>query len=326
MQNSAISSMTKKCTKCGNLQSIDHFPSDLRLKSGLSSQCRQCHAIRSARYYANNRAKVKAATREWQRQHPERLREFQVFRKSQYVKISPDEWKRRKLNRKISRRNERNESLALLEHLRFLADIRRFRTAGIALTKSRHKTCPVFTANPHLGCKPCSKCRAVLPLSEFAVRLSSLIGRESACKSCDLIYRKRWASRNREKLAECARLRRARPDVKAKNAAIMKRWKKENPEKVSHIRKTYSAKRRSNLKLIRSDLTVAQWETIKFAYRHRCVYCGRRKPLTQDHVVPVSKPGSEHTASNIVPACRSCNSRKGAGPPKTVYQPHLIAG
>jgi len=58
------------------------------------------------------------------------------------------------------------------------------------------------------------------------------------------------------------------------------------------------------------DFTPAQWITLKELYQHRCAYCGKySERLTQDHVMPLSKGGS-HTVSNIVPACRSCNSRK----------------
>ena len=32
--------------------------------------------------------------------------------------------------------------------------------------------------------------------------------------------------------------------------------------------------------------------------------------LTQDHVIPLSK-GGQHIKENIVPACPSCNSKKG---------------
>lgn len=43
--------------------------------------------------------------------------------------------------------------------------------------------------------------------------------------------------------------------------------------------------------------------------RAKCVYCG--EPATQvDHIVPVSKGGTDDV-SNLVPACRSCNSSKG---------------
>lgn len=43
-----------------------------------------------------------------------------------------------------------------------------------------------------------------------------------------------------------------------------------------------------------------------------CVYCGDTSgPLSVDHIVPVARGGSNHF-SNFVPACRSCNSSKGA--------------
>lgn len=57
--------------------------------------------------------------------------------------------------------------------------------------------------------------------------------------------------------------------------------------------------------------TLVDWEAVKAAYDSRCAYCGRDDvPLTQDHVIPLSKGGA-HTKENIVPACRPCNSRKG---------------
>lgn len=60
-----------------------------------------------------------------------------------------------------------------------------------------------------------------------------------------------------------------------------------------------------------SDLTRAQWRAIKALYGQRCAYCCLVfDRLTMDHVIPLAKGGS-HTASNVVPACRVCNSRKG---------------
>jgi len=44
--------------------------------------------------------------------------------------------------------------------------------------------------------------------------------------------------------------------------------------------------------------------------KHTCVYCGSRKKLTIDHVVPVSK-GGRHIDSNLVTCCNSCNLSKG---------------
>lgn len=43
-----------------------------------------------------------------------------------------------------------------------------------------------------------------------------------------------------------------------------------------------------------------------------CLYCGAEGiELEIDHVVPVTKGGSNHMA-NLVPACKACNSSKGA--------------
>lgn len=75
-----------------------------------------------------------------------------------------------------------------------------------------------------------------------------------------------------------------------------------------------------------NDLTQAQWDFIKETFHHCCAYCGKKqKRLTQDHITPITKNG-RHTASNIVPACRSCNSKKRTGPPLVPVQPILKLG
>lgn len=44
---------------------------------------------------------------------------------------------------------------------------------------------------------------------------------------------------------------------------------------------------------------------------HACVYCGSTHDLTLDHVLP-AESGGTNDVTNLVTACRSCNSRKGA--------------
>jgi 5-methylcytosine-specific restriction endonuclease McrA len=44
--------------------------------------------------------------------------------------------------------------------------------------------------------------------------------------------------------------------------------------------------------------------------KYQCQYCGSRKHLTLDHVIPRSKGGA-HSWDNVVTACEACNSRKG---------------
>jgi 5-methylcytosine-specific restriction endonuclease McrA len=58
--------------------------------------------------------------------------------------------------------------------------------------------------------------------------------------------------------------------------------------------------------------TAREWGDLQRASDHRCYYCSAfclRRP-TKDHVVPVSRGGSDRI-ENIVLACRYCNSAKG---------------
>lgn len=74
-----------------------------------------------------------------------------------------------------------------------------------------------------------------------------------------------------------------------------------------------------------NDFTPTQWKEMQAAYNYRCVYCGKRAKghLTQDHLTPLSKGGS-HTSSNIVPACKSCNSKKHNNAVLRPVQPMLF--
>lgn len=115
---------------------------------------------------------------------------------------------------------------------------------------------------------------------------------------------------------------------------IGRAWRERNHERVkinskayreSHVeyRAIHNSKRRAQKS--RSPIgsfTASDWKIMKEMYRFRCVYCLKRKPLTQDHVIPLSK-GGHHDKSNIVPACRSCNSRKNTRE-APMYQPVLF--
>lgn len=60
---------------------------------------------------------------------------------------------------------------------------------------------------------------------------------------------------------------------------------------------------------IEARLTAAEWQEIKLVYGYRCVYCGEKKKLSQDHIIPLRK-GGYHVKENVVPACKRCNSSK----------------
>ena len=68
-------------------------------------------------------------------------------------------------------------------------------------------------------------------------------------------------------------------------------------------------------------LTVDQWRAWCRALGCRCVYCGseQARPLLE-HVIPISR-GGDTSASNVVPACVSCNSMKSNKTPEELLSP-----
>jgi len=58
-------------------------------------------------------------------------------------------------------------------------------------------------------------------------------------------------------------------------------------------------------------LRATQWWKRRIA-KGVCGYCGRPTPpkdLTMDHIVPIAR-GGRTTRGNVLPACKSCNTRK----------------
>lgn len=51
-----------------------------------------------------------------------------------------------------------------------------------------------------------------------------------------------------------------------------------------------------------------------------CQYCGTKRDLTLDHIIPTSR-GGQHTWLNLVTACKSCNARKGDYTPEEAGMP-----
>ena len=79
-------------------------------------------------------------------------------------------------------------------------------------------------------------------------------------------------------------------------------------------------------RLAKGIVSLKEWERIKQAYHSSCAYCGKQQErLVQDHIIPLDNDGP-HTAENIVPACRSCNSKKGNREEMKPMQPHEIEG
>jgi len=111
---------------------------------------------------------------------------------------------------------------------------------------------------------------------------------------------------------------------RAQHAAAAARWQRNHPEQVAEYVRRYRHALASADTI--NDFTAAEWRALCKAMGYRCAYCGKKcafKDLTRDHITPVSKGGG-NTLPNIIPACKSCNSRKWSGDIPTPVQPFLL--
>ncbi len=116
--------------------------------------------------------------------------------------------------------------------------------------------------------------------------------------------RRRWAKDNLE--LTCERTRQWRSSNPEKARECWSRWSKDNPESI----RAKVNRRRAREAGGGGSHTAAE-RKLKFAvFGNRCIYCGVSGKLTEDHDMPVARGGSDNI-SNILPACLSCNSRKG---------------
>ncbi len=113
----------------------------------------------------------------------------------------------------------------------------------------------------------------------------------------------RYYEANRERIN--ARNRAYYPANREKALADVALWREANREKT----RQYEHRRRTVLEEAGSH-TPEEWRRILDFYGHTCPGCGSSERLTVDHVVPLSKGGS-NAADNLQPLCVRCNAAKG---------------
>ena len=116
---------------------------------------------------------------------------------------------------------------------------------------------------------------------------------------------KQWYLNNLEYMKQHQR------EYRNNNREKVNRWSKTDKGKAAQQRA--HNKRRAQEKEMINTLTAQEWIDILKEYKFRCAYCGKEFTLfnreTRDHVIPISK-GGNNVKENVVPACKSCNSKK----------------
>ena len=87
-----------------------------------------------------------------------------------------------------------------------------------------------------------------------------------------------------------------------------------NDGATSYARVHYVIRKRFRIRYLEGTMRmrpISEDERTKMRYGSTCAYCGKSGQLSLDHVIPRLKDGPD-AADNIIYACRSCNSSKGA--------------
>ena len=168
--------------------------------------------------------------------------------------------------------------------------------------------------------KTCTKCKETKPLTEFG-KSGFANGKQryrGKCKKCHTQqqseyqrenrearskYRKAYYQRHKESLKSDSRDWYANNQERAKEAR--KAWRDANPDKCS----VAGSRRRARELNAPGYHTAEQWAARQDYHGRKCIYCGSEDNLSKEHLIPLSRGGSEWPA-NLAPSCMTCNNRK----------------
>ena len=181
-----------------------------------------------------------------------------------------------------------------------------------------------------LETKKCSKCGEVKDRSEFHKHKPSKDGLKPRCKACRLAYQKSYDEANSEsiKAYKASYYQSNKESIAVNQAEYYKSNKESILDRVSAYKKANRCKyraaghRRRSRESNAAGTHTAEQLKARFDYHgNKCVYCDSTENLHADHQIPLSRGGTNF-ASNMVPACASCNCSKGSKTPEEflVYQ------
>lgn len=161
--------------------------------------------------------------------------------------------------------------------------------------------------------KQCKKCGLILDVDKFSPAKENKDKLSSWCKNCHKEYQRNSRKLGLTKKSEEKFMKKIggnkgfynKYKISIRKAQI--KYQKTEGSKLNH--RIDQAKYRS--KLSKNNFTNIQWEMLLKFYcpNGACICCGEIKPLSIDHVIPISR-GGINSISNIQPICCKCNSKK----------------
>ena len=131
--------------------------------------------------------------------------------------------------------------------------------------------------------------------------------------------------RNHERYVANRDLKRQREQQRyAKNPAPTRAraraWARANPQRINErnrawriahpdLARAHTQATKARRRSAEGSFTAAEWRAMCDRYGNVCLACGASGKLSADHIVPLSRGGS-NTIENIQPLCLACNLRK----------------
>lgn len=155
--------------------------------------------------------------------------------------------------------------------------------------------------------KTCSRCKEKKSFDQYAPNKQTKSGYDAYCRPCKAEKRKQYYEQNKERERTQNRQWHLehRPWLDPTKREYHNAWRRAADRTIEY------ADRRALEINAEGRYTLEEWYALCEKYGNKCLGCGRPDvKLTQDHVVPLSRGGS-NWITNIQPLCMPCNASKG---------------
>lgn len=294
---------TKKCTKCGEVKSLDDFSPHSRGLYGRQSRCKVCNATgEKARVSSRKNRKITPRER-----HPAQLKRCPVCEKMKPLSDFAA---------------SRSQASGCQSHCKVCQAVEK---AAYQLRNKQRETTPHEEYPERL--KHCSQCGETKPLSDFYANHRNTDGCATRCKLCSHELVIRW--RNQHLTQMRARQKKynqnyceRHPDRRKES---QQNWQKRHPAKT----RATVRRRRALKRGLHETFNAKQEAFVRDFWDNRCAICGRwhqpgEKAFPIDHWQPLSK-GHVLTMATAVLMCESCNGGKWNRYPNEFYSADVIS-